>query len=115
MAMLECYQPSYVAWRLLERTATAFMAVDEADTVAAMIALARPRSGDGAIVSGESGSAGLAGLDRALGDQAARSALGLDARSRVLLFNTEGATDPVIYQRLTGIAPVDIGAFSRST
>ena len=44
MAMLECYEPSLVAWRVLSRAADAFMTVDEEDAVAAMNRLARPAS-----------------------------------------------------------------------
>ena len=51
-------------------------------------------------MSGESGAAGLAGLMLAAGDAGARGALGLDAGSRVLLFSTEGATDPALYASL---------------
>src|SRR5438128_1446787 len=54
MAMLECYEPSLVAWRVLSRVADAFMTVEEADAVAAMNRLARPVAGDPAIVAGES-------------------------------------------------------------
>ena len=42
MAMLECYEPSLVAWRVLARVADAFMTVDEEDAVAVMNWLARP-------------------------------------------------------------------------
>src|SRR5215213_6321619 len=42
MAMLECYQPSLVAWRVLSRVADAFMTIDEEDAVAVMNRLARP-------------------------------------------------------------------------
>lgn len=102
MAMLECYQPSLVAWGVLARTADAFMTVDERDAVGAMRVLARPRPGDPAIVAGESGGVGLAGLLRLAGDDRARAAVGLDARARVLLFNTEGATDQARYASLVG-------------
>jgi hypothetical protein len=30
--------------------------------------------------------------------------------SRVLAFNTEGATDPALYERLVGIQPGKVGA-----
>ncbi len=36
MAMLECYEPSLVAWRILSRVADGFMTVDEADAVYVM-------------------------------------------------------------------------------
>ena len=59
----------------------------------------------GPIVAGESGSAGLAGLITAAGDERMRNALKLDAASRVLLINTETATDPVSYARIVGRPP----------
>jgi diaminopropionate ammonia-lyase len=52
------------------------------------------------VISGESGVAGLAGLLLAAADPASREALGLGPDSRVLLFSTEGATDPELYRRL---------------
>jgi diaminopropionate ammonia-lyase len=64
------------------------------------------------IVSGETGAAGLGGLLELLrggspGQQEeqreeARRALGVNPESRVLLFNSEGATDPDAYRRLMG-------------
>ena len=107
MAMLECYEASPLAWRVLERVADAFMTVDEEDAVAVMNRLARPSGADPAIVSGESGGAGLAGLIRASTAEM-RSALRLDAGSRVLVINTEGATDPGRYGELVGMEPGEV-------
>ncbi|WP_296740953.1 diaminopropionate ammonia-lyase [Mesorhizobium sp.] len=109
MAMLECYEPSLVAWRVLSRLGDAFMTVDEEDAVSVMNRLARPAGNDPAIVSGESGGAGLAGLIRAAADKKMRAALGLDAGSRVLIINSEGATDPGRYAELVGMAPEEVG------
>ena len=105
MAMLECYEPSRVAWRVLARAADAFMTVDEEDAVAAMNRLARPTGGDPVIVGGESGVAGLAGLVRAAATPELCAKLALDRSSRVLVINTEGATDPVRYAELVGLDP----------
>ncbi len=105
MAMLECHTPSLLAWRILTRAADAFMTVDEADALAVMRRLARPRGADPAIVAGESGGVGLAGLLRVAGDAQLRASIGLAADSRVLVVNTEGATDPVRYEELVGLAP----------
>lgn len=115
MAMLECYEPSLVAWRILSRLADAFMTVDEEDAVAAMNRLARPAGGDPAIVAGESGGAGLAGLVRAATDPAIREALRLDGSSRVFLINTEGATDSGRYAELVGLTPAVVLANARNT
>ena len=105
MAMLECYEPSLVAWRIVSRAADAFMTVEDDEAVAAMNQLARPLAGDPAIVAGESGGVGLAGLTQVAGDPALRAAIGLGRDARVFLINTEGATDPVLYERLVGISP----------
>jgi len=105
MAMLECYEPSLIAWRVLSRVADGFMTVEEEDAIAVMNRLARPRGEDPAIAAGESGGAGLAGLLRAAADPEIREALDLDAASRVFVINTEGPTDAERYRQLVGIAP----------
>lgn len=108
MAMLECYEPSLVAWRILSRKADAFMMVGEEGAAAAMRRLAHPTGDDPAIVAGESGAAGLAGLWRAAKSSAARESLGLNQASRVLLINTEGATDQKRYTEIVGASPANI-------
>jgi len=110
MAMLECYEPSLVAWRILVRTADAFVTVSEDEAAEAMRILARPAAGDAPIVAGESGAASLAGLRHVLADPASREAFGLDAHSRVLLINTEGATDQARYREIVGADPAAIAA-----
>jgi diaminopropionate ammonia-lyase len=98
MAGLACGEPSLLAWQELERGAFAFMAVPDESAVDCMRLLARRKP---AVVAGESAVAGLAGLLLAARDPFCRAMLGLDAESRVLLFGTEGATDPETYARLT--------------
>lgn len=99
MAGLACGEPSVLAWSLLGPGADAFMTIpdDAAETVMRRLA-------DEGIAAGESGVAGLAGLLRIADDAGARSAIGLDAGSRVLCYGTEGATDPVVYRNLVGRA-----------
>lgn len=104
MAGLACGEPSLVAWAELDRAASAFMAIPDEAAIACMRLLARY-----GIVGGESGVAGLAGCLLATGDHHSRKALGLSDSSRVLAFNTEGATDPALYERLVGIAPGRVG------
>lgn len=105
MAMLECYEPSLSAFRILERVADGFMDLPEDAAPAVMRRLARPLPGDTAVVAGESGGVGLAGVIAVLQDPALAARIGLGAKARVLVINTEGATDPAVYQRLTGLAP----------
>ena len=109
MAMLECHTPSLIAWRILERTAHAFMTVTDDDARDAMRQLAFRQHGLPGIVAGESGAAGLAGLIVLSKDEELRAAVGLDASSRVLLINTETATDPSSYEEIVGTAPSTIG------
>jgi diaminopropionate ammonia-lyase len=97
MAGLACGEPSLLAWQELERGAAAFMAIPDAAAIDCMRLLAA--SG---IVAGESGVAGLAGFLLAAGDPGARDVLGLGEDSRVLLFSTEGATDPEVYASFVG-------------
>ena len=92
---MSCGEPSPLAWRELDRGAAAFMAIPDAAAVGALQLLAAH-----GLTIGESGVAGLAALLLAAGDPAARAALGLGPASRVLLFGTEGATDPELYARL---------------
>jgi diaminopropionate ammonia-lyase len=113
MAMLECYAPSLVAWRILSRAADAFMTVDEDDAVSVIRRLARPVSGDPAIVAGESGGVGLAGLVKAASDPEIKAALRIDEHSRIFLVNTEGATDPAKYEEIVGVPPTAIAAANR--
>lgn len=108
MAMLECHAPSPIAWRVLERVADGFMTVEEDDALATMRALADPVPGDPAIVAGESGGAGLAGLMRAAADPRIAARMGLGPGSRALAVNTEGATDPALYARLVGRDPAAV-------
>ncbi|EJZ19000.1 diaminopropionate ammonia-lyase (plasmid) [Rhizobium sp. Pop5] len=113
MAMLECYEPSLVAWRILSRAADAFMTVDEADATGIMNRLARPVAGDPAIVAGESGGVGLAGALKAIADPSTKAALSIDPRSRIFVVNTEGATDPGKYEEITGLSPAAVAGKNR--
>jgi diaminopropionate ammonia-lyase len=98
MAGLACGEPSLLAWQELERAAYGFMAVPDAAAVDCMRLLARQTP---KLVAGESAVAGLAALLIAAQEPFARMALGLEESSRVLLFGTEGDTDPELYARLT--------------
>jgi diaminopropionate ammonia-lyase len=105
MAMLECYEPSRVAWRILARMADAFMTIEEDEAIAAMNRLARPVGGDPPVVAGESGGAGLAGFLRVARDPALRRLTGITVASRIFVINTEGATDVAQFTKLVGASP----------
>lgn len=103
MSMLECYEPSRVAWQVLSRWADAFMTVTEDAAIEAMRLFAAPVGSDDIVISGASGAAGFAGFITAM-SSAAASELDLNSSSRVLLLNTEGATDLGLYAQLVGAA-----------
>ena len=102
MAGLACGEVSELAWPILSRGANAAVAIGDDDALAAMRRLADPAGGDPAIVSGETGGAGLGALIAANRDPALREAMGLAPDSRVLLLGSEGDTDPVIYREIVG-------------
>jgi diaminopropionate ammonia-lyase family len=106
MAGLACGETSPLAWRFLQPSIDMFITVSDDDAADAMRALAKGDAGDVPVVSGESGAAGLAALTVLAGDAEAKRHVGLDATSRVLLLNTEGATAPALFQALTGL-PAD--------
>ncbi|KAA0969454.1 diaminopropionate ammonia-lyase [Aureimonas fodinaquatilis] len=105
MVMLECYEPSLVAFRILSRVADGFMTVDEECAPEVMRRLASPAAGDPAVVAGESGGAGLAGLIAVQRDPALAVQIGLGPEARVLVINTEGATDSTLYEKIVGRSP----------
>jgi diaminopropionate ammonia-lyase len=109
MAGLAAGEVSELAWSVLEDATLAAMTVSDEAAFNLMCRLAAPAPGEPAIVAGESAVAGLAALMAAAADPAARAQLGLDAASRVLVFGTEGATDPALYEDIVGHAPGALG------
>jgi diaminopropionate ammonia-lyase len=108
MAGLACGEVSRLAWTILLPGADAMMTVNDEAAVDCMRLLAEGRHGDAPLVAGESAVAGLAGLLAAAGDDEARARLDLDRNSRVVLFGTEGATDPETYARIVGRPPEEV-------
>jgi diaminopropionate ammonia-lyase len=100
MAGLCCGVPSLVAWPIIAQGIDVFVAIDDEWAREAMRTLVKA-----GVVSGETGAAGLAGLLALLSDpdrEQHRQLLGLTPESRVVVISTEGATDPMAYQRIVG-------------
>lgn len=110
MAMLECATPSPLGWEVLHHLADGYVTLAEEQATEAMRILAAPSGGDPSVVAGESGCTGLAGFLACTANPRARKHLGLDENSRILVFNSEGATDPVIYNRIVGRLPEEVAA-----
>jgi diaminopropionate ammonia-lyase len=102
MACLSCGETSLLAWEILDEGADFFITIDDNAAIDVMRLLANGVRGDPPLVAGESAVAGLAGALAAAADPAAAQAIKLNAESRVLVFGTEGDTDPQRYRELVG-------------
>ena len=102
MAGLACGEVSELAWEILDRGADAVVAVEDTDAENCMRRLAAGGPNTPPVVAGESAVAGLAALLAVAKNPSARDQLALTAESRVLLFGTEGATDPAVYEQIVG-------------
>jgi len=105
MGGLACGEVSRIAWEILSVCADAMMTIEDAAAEHCMRLLAEPPCGDPVIVAGESGVAGLAGFLAVARDEEKRRMVGLDEAARIVVFGTEGATDPEIYAQITGRSP----------
>ena len=115
MAGLACGEPCTIAWDILRNHADAFLACPDWVSAKGMRMLAAPLKGDPAVTSGESGAVGMGVVATLMEDPAyaeLRDALGLDRSSTVLLFSTEGDTDPENYRKIVwgGEYPTDADA-----
>ncbi len=101
MAGLACGKPSLIAWDILKSAASAFIACSDDIARRGMRVLGNPLTGDQGITSGESGSVTLGALFEILSNQDfcnIKQQLNLNEDSTVLLFSTEGDTDPEVYR-----------------
>lgn len=103
MAGLACGEPNTIGWDILRNHVTAFLACPDWVSAKGMRMLGAPVKGDPQVISGESGAVGMGVLSTIMTDAAyreLREALRLRADSRVLLFSTEGDTDPEKYRSI---------------
>jgi len=103
MAGLNCGTPSVLAWNILKDGVDLFLSIHDDYAVKAMQSLYYPFKNEQQIFSGESGAAGLAGLIALSYDpnlKEIKEKIGLKKDSRVLVFNTEGVTDPDTFDEI---------------
>lgn len=111
MAGLACGEPNPVTWPILRDCTQQFASVDDNVSATGMRMLGNPLSGDPAVISGESGAitTGLLYLlaNHPEGKKAAQE-IGLNKDSIVMLFNTEGDTNPIRYHQIVwqGMLPL---------
>ncbi len=97
MAGLACGEPNTISWEILKNESSFFVSCPDWVSAKGMRMLAAPVQGDPQVISGESGavSMGLLGVLKENPEYAdLREAIGLDENSKVIMFSTEGDTDP---------------------
>ena len=103
MAGLNCGEPNTATWPILRDFASFYAACPDYVTARGMRLMATPLGNDKKIISGESGAVGLGLLSLLMErDELShiRKAMNLNSDSVVLIFNTEGNTDPIGYNEV---------------
>ena len=100
MAGLNCQTPSLISFPVIRDTASFYGTLTDNVARIGMRTLSTPIGTDSKIISGESGVAAFAHVNAVLQDQHLRKKIGLDAKARVLVINTEGDTDEQVYQEI---------------
>jgi len=100
MAGLACGEPSQISWDILKNKSDYFVTIEDRHTAHAMRVLGAPLPGDKRIISGESGASAMGFLLELLTNsdlKELKEQAGLSKDSVILLFSTEGDTDPGNY------------------
>jgi len=103
MAGLDCGTPSKFAWEVLRDVADAFMLCMDTISKQGMKLAIKPLPGDPPIISGESAAVTLGAVNEILSNKNyswVTEQLSINKDSTILLFSTEGDTDPAIYQQI---------------
>lgn len=103
MAGLACGKPSPIAWDILKAQGDYFFSCDDYLSKQGMHLFATPLADDPVVVAGESGALPLGFLSYLMTRHELKdlqAEMGLDFNSKVLVINTEGATDPEHYQQV---------------
>ena len=98
-----CGEPNTLSWDILRNHVSAFVSCPDWVSAKGMRMLGVPVKGDPVVISGESGAVGMGVLDAIMSDDTykdLREALELDRFSQVLMFSTEGNTDPLKFRRV---------------
>jgi len=103
MAGLACGEPNIISWEILKNYSDTFISSPDPIAALGMRILANPLKGDDKVVSGESGAVTTGVLYEIMMNSSyfeLKNHLGLNEDSKVLLFSTEGNTDPHIYREI---------------
>ena len=103
MAGLACGEPNIISWDILKNKSAWFTTIDDNSAARGMRILGAPLRGDPRVVSGESGASAMGFLTELLTNNdlaELREQSGIGKDSRILLFSTEGDTDPGNYKNV---------------
>ncbi|MBK5240264.1 diaminopropionate ammonia-lyase [Clostridium sp.] len=103
MAGLACGEPNTIAWDILKNNSSHFISCSDHVSANGMRILAVPLKGDPKVISGESGAVTMGILFEIMTNdnlKDLKEALKLNENSKVLLFSTEGNTDPDFYRKI---------------
>jgi len=103
MAGLNCGEPNLFTWPVLRDFASFAAKCGDDVTRVGMRVLAHPIGDDPKVISGESGAVGLGLLYLLCTEKdlkAYKALLGIDESSQILIFSTEGDTDPEAYREI---------------
>lgn len=101
MAGLACGEPNTIGWNVLRDYSYMFASCPDWVAAKGMRLLGNPLGKDARVISGESGAVPAGLLAELMTNPelaAAKEKLGLHEKSKILLFSTEGDTDPVKYR-----------------
>jgi len=103
MAGLACGKPNIIAWKVLRDYADFFISCSDMIAAKGMRILGNPLLNDPKIISGESGAVGLGLLVEILENDLysdLKEKMNLSEESLILVFSTEGDTDPDHYRKV---------------
>jgi diaminopropionate ammonia-lyase len=103
MAGLACGEPNILSWDILKNICSYFVTIDDNAAARGMRVLGAPLRGDPRVISGESGASSMGFLMELLTNDdlsELRRQAGINADSHILLFSSEGDTDPGNYRNV---------------
>ncbi len=103
MAGLACGEPNTISWDILKNHSAFFVSCPDWVSAKGIRMLSAPIKGDPQVISGESGAVGMGLIAALMTDptyEELKNAIRLDENSSVLMFSTEGDTDPENYRKV---------------
>ena len=105
MAGLNCGTPNIYIWPIVRDFASFYAKCADEVTYAGMRMLANPIDNDRKVVAGESAAVSIGLLAEICANADLKEQMSIDENAVVLVFSTEGATDPANYERIVGVKP----------